>query len=367
MEMNQLMEALEGVSTKQAERVEAAKTELEAKNSELALALESKGAELTELAERMQDLESKAAAAKARGEKATVNLGQSVVDSAEFKDAAATRQARKVEVKAAQSPVTTANTTLATQLAGVAALPQLRPTVYNALSKINVSTGVADFIREISFENATDEVPETNAKPLSKAEFDHVSIPLPTVAHYIKVSEQMLADAPAVASLINARMGAKLLEKVDSLVVEGLQLPNQSTPVTGASGDGIYAAVRKAIAALDTDGFTATAIVLHPNDAAKLDLDVLSTGDFRATDARAYNAPVMWGLPVIKSAAATEGQFIVLDGSFVNIIERQGATVELGFDADDFTKNLRTIRAEMRMGLAVYNKAAVRTGAVTTP
>jgi hypothetical protein len=37
-------------------------------------------------------------------------------------------------------------------------------------------------------------------------------------------------------------------------------------------------------------------------------------------------------------------------------------TVELGFVNDDFTRNLLTLRAELRAALAVYQPTAVRYG-----
>ncbi|MEF1310677.1 phage major capsid protein [Vibrio mytili] len=368
-EFKEVLEAIGGLETKQKESVAAVQAAIETKQAELAQRYEAQNKELeaknAEMAERLQALESKSIAGKKS--EGGLDFGAQVVASAEFKGAVESRQARKIEIKAASSPTTTANTTLATQLAGVVGIPNVRPSVYNLLNKITTSTGVADFIREVSFDNATAEVPEGTAKPMSKTEFEHVSMPIPTVAHYIKVSEQFLADAPAVASLLNARMGGKLLEVVDKNIITGLQSASNSTPVAGAQGDTIYASIRKAIAALETDGFTATAIILHPEDAATLDLDKTASDEYRNTDARSVNAPVAWGLPVVKSSAMTKGQFIVLDGAFVSVIERQGATVEMGFDADDFTKNLRTLRAEMRVTAAVFNKAAVRTGAITTP
>ncbi|GAL18524.1 hypothetical protein JCM19235_1947 [Vibrio maritimus] len=42
-------------------------------------------------------------------------------------------------------------------------------------------------------------------------------------------------------------------------------------------------------------------VLLHPTDAEKLDLDSIQDGDFRASNPRAYNAPVIWGLPIVKS------------------------------------------------------------------
>ena len=48
-----------------------------------------------------------------------------------------------------------------------------------------------------------------------------------------------------------------------------------------------------------------------------------------------------------------------------DVCEIEGAVVEMGYVNDDFTKNLVTIRAEERLGLAVDRPAAIMYGAIT--
>jgi hypothetical protein len=56
------------------------------------------------------------------------------------------------------------------------------------------------------------------------------------------------------------------------------------------------------------------------------------------------------------------GKFYVADSNAFQLWTRQAVTVELGFVNDDFTRNLLTLRAELRAALAVYQPTAVRYG-----
>ncbi len=76
--------------------------------------------------------------------------------------------------------------------------------------------------------------------------------------------------------------------------------------------------------------------------------------------------PVMWGLPVVITNQMTSGKFLMadFDGSYRHL-SRQGTVIDVGYENDDFTKNLVTIRAERRDGLAVLRPASTRYGDLT--
>jgi len=85
-----------------------------------------------------------------------------------------------------------------------------------------------------------------------------------------------------------------------------------------------------------------------------------------------YGAPGMsgmmnpFGLNIVISNNMAAGKFLV--GGIVNstaLYVRQGATVEMGYVNDDFTKNLVTIRVEERLGLGVERPSAILYGDFT--
>ena len=59
------------------------------------------------------------------------------------------------------------------------------------------------------------------------------------------------------------------------------------------------------------------------------------------------------GVRIIKSTLVTRGSYIIGDFSKALLVQREGLSIEFGYDGDDFTKNLRTVRAEWRGALVV--------------
>jgi HK97 family phage major capsid protein len=126
--------------------------------------------------------------------------------------------------------------------------------------------------------------------------------------------------------------------------------------------------IRKTIADLWVSGYVADAIVLNPSDWASIEIELLTTvGNQNRVGVDAVGNPKLFGIPVIQAIGMTAGQFLV--GAFqqsAEIYNRQGVMVELSeSDADNFTKNLVTIRAERRLALAVEVPAAIRGGTLT--
>ena len=65
--------------------------------------------------------------------------------------------------------------------------------------------------------------------------------------------------------------------------------------------------------------------------------------------------------PVARAAALAQGTALVIDQRFVYLLDReQVSTAISNEDRDNFIKNLVTLLAEMRGGLAVYDTAAVQ-------
>jgi len=54
------------------------------------------------------------------------------------------------------------------------------------------------------------------------------------------------------------------------------------------------------------------------------------------------------GIPIIETTLVDEDDYIMGDMKKANIRTRQGMTVEIGLNADNFVKNFKTIRAEWR-------------------
>ncbi len=68
----------------------------------------------------------------------------------------------------------------------------------------------------------------------------------------------------------------------------------------------------------------------------------------------------LWGLPVAQSDIIAEGTGLVgsFEPSWIQLLERRGLTVEIGFVGTQFTEGEQTIRASVRTVLVIYRAAA---------
>lgn len=70
--------------------------------------------------------------------------------------------------------------------------------------------------------------------------------------------------------------------------------------------------------------------------------------------------PTMWEAPVATSSSMPTDQALVIDVQKVRLLDREQPSVLISSEhADNFTRNLVTILAELRAGLAVFDSGAV--------
>ncbi len=68
---------------------------------------------------------------------------------------------------------------------------------------------------------------------------------------------------------------------------------------------------------------------------------------------------MLWRLQVVQTQAITVDKF--LTGAFkmgAQVFDRWQASIETGYENDDFTKNMVTILAEERLAMAIYRPEA---------
>jgi len=250
-------------------------------------------------------------------------------------------------------------------------------TIRDLIPTINVASNAVNSLREASWTNSAAEVGQAAAKPESDVTFEQYNVNIETVAHWIKVSNQLLADAPAVAQYIDSRLRDGLAQRIDAQLLNGNgTAPNLSglsdagnfTAFTPASGANLVESISKAKYALWATGNMPDTVIVNPADWGEMELAREGAG----SGAYLYGAPGTaggrspFGVQVVMSNNMAAGQFLIGSmQSSATIYQRQGAVVEMGYVNDDFTKNLVTIRAEERLGLAVDRPSGIMYGAIT--
>lgn len=324
--------------------------------------------------DRIRDIEQKGVRMSHTPEAKTA--GTLFAESEEFKAlASGAREKVRLEVK---NTVTSGSTTVFPhQVPGIIPGNFVPLTVRQILTSVPISSNMANSLRELAWTNSAAEVSQGAAKNESDLTFEQYNVPITTVAHWIKVSNQLLADAPAVARYIDTRLRDGLSQRVDSQLLNGNGTsPNLSgfadsgnfTAYTPTSDDLLVDAVNRAKYALWAIGNMPSAVVLNPADWGTMERTRESAGGGMYL----YGLPGMnagmnpFGIQVVLSTYLTAGKMLI--GDFRNsatLWNREGVTVEMGYVNDDFTKNLVTIRAEERLGLGVERPSAFLYGDFT--
>ncbi|WP_313369175.1 phage major capsid protein [Achromobacter animicus] len=263
---------------------------------------------------------------------------------------------------------------------GVVGKPRQRIFVRSLIAPGKTSSSAIFYVQQTGFVNAARAVIEGTAKPYSEIEFEAKIQAVATIAHMFKASKQVLDDFKQLASLIDseARYGLDLAEETEILFGSGTNaslhgiVPQASAFVPAfqvAKQSGIDD-LRLAMLQAQLARVPATGHVLHFMDWAKIELQKDELGRYILANPLGLMGPVLWGLPVVPTEIP---QFLgkFLTGAFrdaAQLFDREEANVVISTEnADDFEKNLISIRAEKRLGLAVKRPEGFIFGAFTAP
>lgn len=118
--------------------------------------------------------------------------------------------------------------------------------------------------------------------------------------------------------------------------------------------------IRKGITLVELNGRTQpTAVVLNPTDSQNIELlKVNGEANNFVTDPFTSGPRTVWGVPVVTSDAIAAGTALVGDFSLAILFDRFQTQVLLGTAANDFTRNIFRILAEMRAAFGVRRPSA---------
>lgn len=258
--------------------------------------------------------------------------------------------------------------------------PNQRLTVRDLLTPGDTESQSVHYLRETLFANNAAPVAENTTKPYSEITFEEVLSGVKTIAHLMKAAKQTLDDLPQLRSIINGRLlnGLKRVEDTQLLFGSGVgnnlhgiytQATAFANPSTKTTPTNSLDVMRLAMLQVTLAELSATGHVMHDIDWTDIELikdantnGYLFSNPFGTLEAR------LWGLPVAQTnQAGMLGNF--LTGSFADaaqIFDREDANVVISTEnADDFEKNMISIRAEERLALAVYRPQAFVKGSLT--
>jgi HK97 family phage major capsid protein len=353
-------EKLTGVATKS--DVEALKSDVETLKG-----MEQKSADIEKAIARMEGrLEAMAEKAIEPKKEGYKSLSDALISTFNnnleaIKDGVEKRQAVNMSVKV--------DTTITGDYSGNVALSTLEPGVNRIARPVrrmreisNVGTTLSKFVTYIqqTVQATAGWVAEAGDKLNGQVSYEEVSEEVKKVAGYIKVSKEMLADLAFVRSEINMDLMEAIEQNIDDAILNG----GGGTSLIGLIGNiptfaaGSFAAtvpsanisdvIRIAKAQIEAANFMPTHVVLNPEDVAKIELTKAQDGAYTYPMFLNMNMNVA-GLIVVSSNNITAGTLVVGDFTKLNIKFREDVNLQVGYENDDFTRNMVTILAEARL------------------
>ena len=260
--------------------------------------------------------------------------------------------------------------------AGITPIPRSQPFFAQLLPTAPTTGNTISYAEMKNPDGGAGMTGEGSAK--TQADFDLVEAKanVRKITSYIKTSKEALDDIPALAGEINNELLTLINLKKDAQLLSGDNTGNNLNGIltiaqtfTGGSlagtitapnnydvlTAGITEVMTAEVVSGEPAGFLANYIVLNPVDVAKMKLTKDLNNNYIFPVAIQGSTSVM-EVPVVSNARMTAGTFLIMDSTKANVRIREDVNISIGYENDDFTKNLITILAEMRLALYVKSQ-----------
>ena len=250
------------------------------------------------------------------------------------------------------------------------------PEILTIRDVLQVMPVTSDTVRHVRYEYtdaAAAQDGEGGLKPYSTIVASAVNVPLETIAVLHKVPEQALEDTPRLITIINEEMRRDVKVEEERQLLWGDGEDGEIDGLWGeltayefdraVAGDTIIDTIRRMRTDIRKRQGIPNFVAIDPIDWENVELAKGTTnggGDGHyvwglVSDLR---GPRIWSLRVVESDAmeAADGSRRILMGDGnrgATIYDRHDVRLAVGFINDDFGRNLRTLRAEQRIALAV--------------
>lgn len=251
------------------------------------------------------------------------------------------------------------------------------PEILTIRDMLNITPTTSDaikFVKHIATTRGAATVARGALKPFLKVSFEPETVNVETIAVLSKVTEQDVDDAPRLIGYINGEM------QLDVRVEEERQLAwgtgtNELLGIFAAAngipefnraeaGDTVIDTIRRMRTDLRKRRVTPNFVAVDPVDWEEVELSKGTDAHYLWGLISDLRGPRIWSMRVVESDAMTNpetGERRILEGDGIRgatIYDRNQVQLAVGFMDDDFGRNLRTLRAEERLALAVKRSFA---------
>lgn len=265
----------------------------------------------------------------------------------------------------------------------------LLPFIYRQLRLLDlIPSGTTDsntveYTQVTTMGTAAAETAEGALKPEESYGFTDADAPVRTIAAWVKVRKQTLADAAALRTFLDTALRYDVRRRLEAQIANGdgagqnlrgiLQTTGVQDP-TVAAGESSADRIHHGIVGIQLADQEPNFVAVHPLDWEVIRLSRDDSGASAGTGGYLFGppsqvgAPTIWGLPPVVSQSIPQGTALVGDARAAIVLVREGVNVLISdSDQDDFIKNRVTLLGEMRAGLVVWRPdgfATVNLGAV---
>lgn len=251
-------------------------------------------------------------------------------------------------------------------------------TLRDVLNVVQTGSDTIKYVRQTGVtRNAESQASRGALKKFLKVAFDTANASVETIAVLSKVTEQDIADAPRLVGLINGEMTLDINVEEERQIARGSGEDGELLGLFDAESgleefaragedDTIIDIIRKMRTDLRKARVTPNFVAIDPLDWEQVELAKGSDDRYiwgLITDLR---GPRIWSLRVIESDAMTdpdtnERRILMGDGiRGATLYDRSGVELAVGLMDDDFGRNLRTLRAEKRVAMAIKRSFAFK-------
>lgn len=245
---------------------------------------------------------------------------------------------------------------------GITRIVTRNPFVLQLVNVGTIMSNVWEWVEQKNRDGGAAMTAEGAAK--SQADFDLVvaSANVKKVTAYIKVTKEMLDDVELMRSEIDQELTELINLKIDDQLLNGtgltVNLTGINTNATAWAAGSFALAIptptkwdvlRTAINQVRVNLFEPNYILMHPTDVTGMELSKDNTGQYIMPPFAALDGTVVSGIRVVANTGIALDSFLVGDFSKAGVRFKEGLTINVGYENDDFTKNLVTILAEARL------------------
>ena len=236
------------------------------------------------------------------------------------------------------------------------------------VSVAQISGNAITYFLQDAYEGTPAVTAENAKKPQNSTGFTPVTLALSKIAAYIKETDEIINDAPFLASEVQNSLLYHLGVVEDATLISAVAGTSGilagtygagSGSIAGDFADGILYAIK---AVKGNSAYDASAVIVNPADMFALqtakdsNLQYIGGGYFTGAYGNGQYQPIsaIWGVPVFESTAVSAGQALVVAKQAVKVWVKGGVDVKLyEQNEDDALYNRVTLLAEERIACAV--------------